>query len=451
MKTIATQLLLLLSSIISGQIVTIPDQNFKNALISQGIDANNDKEIQLSEASVIKSIRVTGKAIKNLTGIEAFENLDSLLCDSNDITELDLVKNISLVFLECSFNKINKLNVANCIEMKSLICWDNQLTQLDLSNNTVLRYLDLDENMLQTVDISKNINLDTLYAGQRTGYELNSLDVSKNEVLKLLWCSYQKLQSLDLSHNPELQLLNVTANLLTTLNISNNLKLTGLMCPKNKLNNLDLTKNTKLRLISCSGNDLYNLDVTSNTDLIYLSCYNNKLTGSLNLFPNVYLQRVECSNNQLQGIDLTNNLRLKQLNCSYNKLQGTLNLSKNDSLTALDCQSNIIQYICVPDKNKAEANSKFLKDSFAIWIDGCSTGVSENELKRSNLFYPNPVSDVLTISSDIQTFSIYNSMGQLIYSGSQLQILTADFPTGIYSIVAVTKNNLMIHQKIIKH
>ena len=41
-------------SFTSAQNVSIPDTNFKNKLISLGIDENNDGEIQKSEANEVK-------------------------------------------------------------------------------------------------------------------------------------------------------------------------------------------------------------------------------------------------------------------------------------------------------------------------------------------------------------------------------------------------------------
>ncbi len=92
---------LLFSSILSAQIVNIPDVNFKQALVGgysttalpvytisatsgynwaipnldTPIDANFDGQIQVSEAQAITYLDVRNLNIASLTGIEAFTNL----------------------------------------------------------------------------------------------------------------------------------------------------------------------------------------------------------------------------------------------------------------------------------------------------------------------------------------------------------------------------------------
>jgi hypothetical protein len=62
------------------QNVTIPDANFKAALVNNSIiNTNMDTEIQITEASAFNGmIDVSGLGITDLTGIEAFVLLDSI-------------------------------------------------------------------------------------------------------------------------------------------------------------------------------------------------------------------------------------------------------------------------------------------------------------------------------------------------------------------------------------
>ena len=50
----------------------------------------------LTEAEVIISLDVSEKSISDMTGIEAFINLDTLDCDDNQLTSLDVSNNTSL-------------------------------------------------------------------------------------------------------------------------------------------------------------------------------------------------------------------------------------------------------------------------------------------------------------------------------------------------------------------
>ena len=71
----------------NAQIVNIPDPNFKTALIDEGVDTNNDGEIQVSEAEAVLSLNVSNRAISSLEGIQSFINLEDLFCSNNELSE----------------------------------------------------------------------------------------------------------------------------------------------------------------------------------------------------------------------------------------------------------------------------------------------------------------------------------------------------------------------------
>ena len=139
--------------------VNIPDPNFKNALISKGVDTNGDNQISYAEAEVVTSLDVSseteetfsgviecnGGEIKSLRGIEAFRNLASLNCNCNLINSLDISSNTALTRLECGSNLLDSLDVSNNTALTVLDCFGNQLTRLDVSNNTELEYLYLSD------------------------------------------------------------------------------------------------------------------------------------------------------------------------------------------------------------------------------------------------------------------------------------------------------------------
>src|SRR6185436_2773632 len=86
-----------------SEIVSIPDANFKSALVANmQINRNHDGEIQVSEAMVFNgTIRVSGRSIADLTGIEAFTSLTALECANNALTTLDISHNTALTSLRC--------------------------------------------------------------------------------------------------------------------------------------------------------------------------------------------------------------------------------------------------------------------------------------------------------------------------------------------------------------
>ena len=105
MKTLFRVLVILLPTVLificcekdePNPVVTIPDNNFLNALIDLGVDTNGDGKISPDEAEVITFLDVNNRSISNLTGIEKFVNLDTLYCGINQLTILDLSNNNAL-------------------------------------------------------------------------------------------------------------------------------------------------------------------------------------------------------------------------------------------------------------------------------------------------------------------------------------------------------------------
>jgi len=101
--------IVLLAFPVFSQNVDIPDAKFLLTLIEQGVDTDGDSLISYAEAEGISSLNVQNKKISNLAGIEAFVNLITLNCTSNQLTSLDISKNTSLKVLLCFLNQLGTL------------------------------------------------------------------------------------------------------------------------------------------------------------------------------------------------------------------------------------------------------------------------------------------------------------------------------------------------------
>ena len=163
-----------------------PDANFRNYLLSTSY--GKDGVITDAEIKEVTKISVVDKSIVSLKGIEYFAALDTLWCNYNQLTSLDLSKNIALTHLGCGYNQLRSLDVSKSTALTYLSCENNQLASLDVSKNTALIYLRCNDN------------------------QLTSLDVSKNTALVTLDCSVNQLTSLDLSKNTKLRNLNIYSN-----------------------------------------------------------------------------------------------------------------------------------------------------------------------------------------------------------------------------------------------
>ncbi len=123
MKRIALtlQAILLVAFPLFSQNVNIPDTIFLKALIAAGVDTNGNKRIDYGEAAIVTTLDISGNEISDLTGIEAFENLDTLICSENVLTELDLTKNIRISYLDCSENSLSSMNISTNAQLETLI------------------------------------------------------------------------------------------------------------------------------------------------------------------------------------------------------------------------------------------------------------------------------------------------------------------------------------------
>jgi len=158
MKYFYTTLFLLTYTFISAQIVTIPDTNFLNALIEEGVDTNNDGQIQVTEAESVINLNVFGKYISSLEGIQSFNNLEALNCAYNQLSSLNISQNLNLEILFCSSNQLSNLDISQNLNIETLDCSDNQLGSLDVSQNMDLLYLYCVNNQLTSLNINNGNN-----------------------------------------------------------------------------------------------------------------------------------------------------------------------------------------------------------------------------------------------------------------------------------------------------
>ena len=181
--------------------VAIDDTNFPDAnfcsFVASSFDKDNDNYLSDTEINAAENINCAKKGISDLTGISHFTALKSLKCFNNQLTALDVSKNVALTKLHCWGNSLTKLDVSKNTALTSLDCGANQLTTLDVSKNTALTYLDCRSSQLTALDVSKNTALTYLDCGNN---QLTSLDVSKNTALTDLDCRNNQLTSLDISN-----------------------------------------------------------------------------------------------------------------------------------------------------------------------------------------------------------------------------------------------------------
>lgn len=294
---------------VKAQVVSIPNANFKNKLLSASpsnyiaqnlsgqyfkIDANNDSEIQQSEALQVSTLDVSISNISSLIGIAYFTNLTALNCSSNQLSTLGVSTLTNLTYLNCAGNQLANLNVNTLTNLEYLGCSSNQLTILNVNGATNLTYLycgtnqltslqvnslihliyiDCNGNQLTTLQVNTLTNLNTLYCG---GNQLSVLNVNGLTNLVNLNCTLNQLTSLELNNTVILQFLNCAGNQLTSLNVNDAINISNLYCENNNLVSLYIKNGRNEGLAGGT------LEFSNNPNLHYICADEGQLTDVQN-------------------------------------------------------------------------------------------------------------------------------------------------------------------------
>lgn len=254
MKKIYLITFLFLTTISQAQIVNIPDVNFKNALIAEGVDTNNDGEIQVSEAESVSGVGVYNRNISSLEGIQSFTNIEVLYCYSNQLTSLDVTQNPKLVTLFCDTNQLTSLDVSQNPKLETLSAKFNQLTSIDVNQNPNLEWLIFSLNQLTSIDVTQKPNLIGLIG---TSNQLTNIDVSQNPNLVWLGVGDNQLKSIDVTQNPNLKRFYCYENQISSVDVSNNSELERLLVNNNQLTVLNTRNNGNIyRMMAHNNPDL---------------------------------------------------------------------------------------------------------------------------------------------------------------------------------------------------
>jgi hypothetical protein len=205
MKKLFLILLLLVAKSKSiAQITLIPDYRFERALIDLGIDSDStiNGQILTSDALLVTQLELSSNTLPNypyppfddiyqgmihdLTGLEAFVNLERL---------------------EVHRTLIENLNTDNLINLKYLDCVDNMLTSISVSNNPLLEYIDVTSegdlypiNDISEIDLSNNPNIQTIFASGLDRINLNNNNNNPNTVINV-YCTYCFEKPIDYIHD----------------------------------------------------------------------------------------------------------------------------------------------------------------------------------------------------------------------------------------------------------
>ncbi len=337
-----------------AQLVNIPDSAFRGWMINNGLAGcltGTMLDTTCSPVATTTSIDCSHKQIRDLSGIEYFRNLDTLICTYNSIDTLPPLPG-TLKYLDCGGNQIRAfstilpagLKYLNCCannfgilpalpdSLNKLVCYNDSLTSFT-NLPSQLTYLDCSSNQIASLPI---IPAGLVYLNCGTNL-LTSLPTLSNSLTTLNCSSNSSINALP-ALPATLTELNCNSNALSSLPpLPDSLK--NLYCDRNNsLHNLP-TLPPALRFLWCNEDSLSSLPALPST-LISLSCNNNLLT-SLPLLPDGLLL-LYCDNNQISfTIDQFQTLTSTEfrLSCYNNQLTW---LPQLPTMGFLNCSHNLL-------------------------------------------------------------------------------------------------------------
>ncbi|GGG03949.1 hypothetical protein GCM10011344_00350 [Dokdonia pacifica] len=386
----------------------VPDANFENYLETHNASGNsvplndptslgngiaNDQYVLTSRISGVTGLVIDNVSIVDITGIEDFTALETLFCQNNDLTTLNLSANTALKNLRCYNNHITALDFTTNVNLEYVSAGTNNITTLQVPFNTALKELYLHTNDFTT------LNVDTCVALER--FEVNGNDL---HTLSIVNGNNGSITRFVATNNPNLTCISVddeTASYLNTdmwnkddtasysihcnetyiadANFENYLEthdangnIVSLNDPTsmgngiandnyvttaniNTVTSLDISSQnisdvtgiegfSALETFVCYSNNLTALDVSANTALKNLICQTNNITA-LDISTNTALEALVCHTNNLTALDLTTNVNLIVL------------VANDNSITSLNADTCVTLEECLVFNNNLETLS----------------------------------------------------------------------------------------------
>ncbi|MGB0917861.1 MAG: T9SS type A sorting domain-containing protein, partial [Flavobacteriales bacterium] len=432
------------------------------------------------------NLMLSALGIADLTGIEAFPNVQTLSIRNNQLTNIDVSQNTAMIALYCDNNQLTSLSVTANINLTELDAANNQIGSLDVSSNLALVNLYVNDNSLTYLDASANGSVRRFRAGDNSLTYLNIangnnsnfvvFEASGNPALTCIQVdseTYSNTNWTDIdgtasySTNCPACVVNIpdatvksllVGNASINTNSNSEIECTEAAAFTGQLDLfgfpaiVDLTgieAFTSITRLRCDNNSLTSLDLSQNTALTWLICSGNSLT-ELDLSNNLSLEQVRCNSNLLSNFDLSVHSNFTYLECNNNPIS-TLNVANgNNANISYFSATNNPNLMCIQvDNATASAGSPFWhEDATASYSENCQTvGISEATTETFSV-YPNPAVNTLTIANSgtaIANITLINVTGKTVktVAANTTTIDVSNLTSGVYFLQVQTEDKLM--------
>lgn len=359
------------------EVINFNDENFKRALIDNGVDINNDGEITTEEMKRIRSLDISKLNIRDISEIRYATNLVTLHIGWNKISDITplytLTKLESLRMNDCKIDNIEVLRklsslkilsvtgniiedmspISSLAELQELYMNGCELTNLNMVKGlNRLRVLNAGYNPFK--DISGIASLEQLGSIYLKGCNLTDLsDIQSLSNLYSLDVSNNKISNIEaLSNLHNLKSLDLGENLVEDINaIRELINLEYLRIPYNPLKNVkalaNLTQLESLYMWECGISDITPL--MNMNELKHLNIGGNKVKDITSISQLTQMESLTMWECDVEDIKILSNLvNLKHLNIGGNKINSIepiLKLSQLESLYIFNCDLKEIDFV----------------------------------------------------------------------------------------------------------
>ena len=290
---------------------TFKDENLRAEILELAKEATgDDSKTKIYESDIDKivsqpagtSLRLAGKGIKDLSGIEAFSNkgITWIFLDWNEITDLSPLRGFNdLEKISFSGNNLSDISVlGNLKNLKNITAINNKIENIDVLSNLDMKYICLDGNNISNINVVSNwTNLvDMSFA--------NNIIENVPDFSKLV-----NLETVNLSNNKIKSIENISGNI-EELSIDNN-ELTSLSGVQNL---------SKLKILSVSNNQINSLsELESLEELENLNINKNQIRDVSGLVNCPKLKYLYMDNNYIANFENLSNLSSLEKYSAYNQ------------------------------------------------------------------------------------------------------------------------------------
>ena len=268
----------------SDNLLSSIDLSNNTALTELDVSSNRLTSLDLTANTALVKVNIRNHSALQELRCGSNTRMTSLVCrDNRNLTLLNVRGNTSLQSIDVTSNKLQVIGeIKTCTSLDTLLCGSNMLTDLDVSDMTSLKILHAAYNGMTSINVSGCTTLEDLDCRRNS---LTTLDVTTNTYLIVLSCEFNSLTSLDVSHNLKLVELKAQNNQLASISFTTLLgakvNLKTLWVQNNQLTSMDLSKLLKLETLYCHDNSLFALSVVNNTNLTKLAAWSTGATGSI--------------------------------------------------------------------------------------------------------------------------------------------------------------------------